>query len=136
MKIIYQTETGISIVHPTGEVPIEAVLQKDVPNQYRATAKIVDDDVIPTDRTFRDAWVLNGGKIIEDISIAKEIHKDRLRADRKILLEELDAQEMISNRKGGDTDAIRKEKDRLCDITKLVDRCLTVDEIKSIKIYE
>ena len=25
MKIIYQTETGISIIHPTGEVPIEVV---------------------------------------------------------------------------------------------------------------
>lgn len=54
MKIIYPTSTGIAVVHPTGELPIEEVARKDVP--AGVPYLIVDDSVIPTDRTFRDAW--------------------------------------------------------------------------------
>lgn len=134
MKIIYQTETGISIIHPTGDVPIEAVFTKDVPAQYKATAKIVDDDLIPTDRTFRDAWEFNGNYISENLNKSKEIHKDRLRQQRKSMLEELDAQFMQALEKGKDTKAIAAEKQRLRDITKHVDACEDTFEIRKITL--
>ena len=134
MKIIYQTETGISIVHPTGEVPIETIFAKDVPAQYKATAKIVDDDVIPTDRIFRDAWEFDGNVITESLNKSKEIHKNRLRQQRKPLLEELDAQFMQALEKGKDTKAIATEKQRLRDITKYVDACEHIFEIKKITL--
>jgi transcriptional/translational regulatory protein YebC/TACO1 len=134
MKIIYQTETGISIIHPTGEVPIEVVFDKDVPVEYKATAKIVEDEYIPTDRTFRDAWEFDGEKISENIDKAKEIHKERLRAERKSLLEEQDALFMRALEIGADTNKIVVEKNRLRDITKLVNQCKTIDEIKAITL--
>ena len=37
MKIIYETETGISIITPSNEIPIEKVFEKDVPEQYKST---------------------------------------------------------------------------------------------------
>ena len=140
MKIIYQTETGIAIIHPTGEVPIEVVVEKDVPTEYKHTACIVEDECIPTDRQFRDAWQFRGVDLINKTAIsvnidkAKEIHKGRLRADRKILLEDLDGKELQALRKNEDIKAIQNEKDRLCDITKLVDECTTIEEIKAIII--
>jgi len=54
MKIIYQTETGVAIIHPTGELSIEEVAAKDVP--AGVAYKIVNDDEVPSDRTFRNAW--------------------------------------------------------------------------------
>ena len=54
MKIIYQTETGVAIITPTGELSIEEVAAKDVPPN--TPYKIVNDDEVPSDRTFRNAW--------------------------------------------------------------------------------
>jgi hypothetical protein len=54
-KIIYSnSEGGLSIITPTGELPIEDVCQKDVP--AGTPYLIVEDDVIPSDRSFRGAW--------------------------------------------------------------------------------
>ena len=55
MKIIYpNSDGGICVVHPTDELPIEDVCQKDVP--AGTPYLIVEDDVIPSDRSFRNAW--------------------------------------------------------------------------------
>lgn len=53
-RIIYPTATGIAVVIPSGEVPIEIVARKDVPPgvPYR----IISVADIPEDRTFRAAW--------------------------------------------------------------------------------
>ena len=54
-RIIYKTdEGGVSVIIPTGELPIEDVCQKDVP--AGTPYLIVEDDAIPSDRTFRGAW--------------------------------------------------------------------------------
>ena len=54
-KILYpNSEGGISVLHPTGDLPFEDVCQKDVP--AGTPYLIVEDDVIPSDRTFRNAW--------------------------------------------------------------------------------
>jgi len=54
-RIVYPTNNGgISIIIPTGEIPIEIVAKKDVPTDVPYL--IVSEDAIPSDRTFRDAW--------------------------------------------------------------------------------
>ena len=57
MRIIYQTEEGLSVVVPTGELDINEVARKDVP--AGVDYWIVEDSEVPSDRTFRDAWELN-----------------------------------------------------------------------------
>lgn len=136
MKIIYKTETGIAIVHPTGEVPVETLMITAVPEEYRSTARIVEDDFIPEDRTFRDAWDLTEDSIVENIDKAKEIHKGKLRSERKQLLESQDALFMKALEQNKDTQDIIKEKQRLRDITKEVDNCKTIEDIKKIKICQ
>ena len=54
-RIIYpNSEGGVAVLVPTGELPIEDVCQKDVP--AGTPYLIVKDDVIPSDRSFRGAW--------------------------------------------------------------------------------
>ena len=47
-------EGGITVIHSTGKLSIKDVAQKDVP--AGTPYLIVEDDVIPSDRSFRNAW--------------------------------------------------------------------------------
>ena len=71
--------------------------------------------------------------IIVDINKAKDITKGRLRAERKPLLEEQDVLFQRALESGADTSAIVAEKQRLRDITTLVDTANTVEELKALE---
>jgi uncharacterized protein YdaT len=72
--------------------------------------------------------------IIIDINKAKDITKDRLRVERKPLLEAQDVAFQRALESNADTSAIVAEKQRLRDITKQVDTMTTVEELKSITL--
>ena len=65
---------------------------------------------------------------------AQDITKERLRADRKPLLEEQDVLFMRATEDGSDTASIVAEKQRLRDITAQVDTMTTLDELKSVEV--
>lgn len=67
-----------------------------------------------------------------DLEKAKAITKDRLRAEREPLLAVQDVLFQRALESGSDTTAIVAEKQRLRDITSLVDNCSTVDQLKSL----
>ena len=67
-----------------------------------------------------------------NITKAKDITKERLRQERKPLLEEQDILFMKAQEEGSDTTAIVTEKRRLRDITNAVDSCTTTDELKEL----
>ena len=67
---------------------------------------------------------------------AKDITKDRLRVDRKPLLEAEDVKFMKAQEAGGDTTDIVAEKQRLRDITKKADTCKTTDELNALSVKE
>ena len=67
---------------------------------------------------------------------AKDITKDRLRADRKPLLEAQDILFMQAQESGADTTDIVAEKNRLRDITKDADSCTTTDQLKALSVEE
>jgi len=69
-----------------------------------------------------------------DIAKAKDITKDRLRAERKPLLEALDIEFIKAQEIGADTSAIVAEKQRLRDITQQVDTMSTVEELKQASV--
>ena len=75
--------------------------------------------------------------IILDIAKAKEITKEKLRADRKPLLEAQDVLFQRALETGADTTDIVAEKQRLRDITNDVDAMTTEEELKNkINILE
>jgi len=64
---------------------------------------------------------------------AKTITKDRLRVERSPLLQAQDVAFQRALESGADTTAIVAEKQRLRDITNLVDTATTTDELKELK---
>ena len=122
---------GVSVCIPTGELPIEQVLTKDCPTG----AIIVDNDSLPNEHNdFFNAWELNGTTVTINFDKAKAITKDRLRAERTPLLEAQDVAFQRALESGADTTAIVAEKQRLRDVTKLVDSATTLEELKSLKV--
>ena len=71
--------------------------------------------------------------IIIDINKAKDITKDRLRQERKPLLEAQDVAFQRALESGADTSSIVAEKQRLRDITTLVDTANTIEELKALE---
>ena len=93
---------------------------------------ILDDSKL-LDTDFQNAWIIGDDDLSIDISKAKDITKDRLRFERKPLLEAQDILFMQAQESGSDTKAIVAEKNRLRDITKSADSCKTTDELKALK---
>ena len=69
-----------------------------------------------------------------NINKAKDITKDRLREERKPLLEAQDVAFQRALEAGADTTAIVAEKQRLRDITNQVDSMTTVEELKQASV--
>ena len=72
--------------------------------------------------------------IIIDINKAKDITKDRLRQEREPLLLAQDIAFQRALEINADTSTIVAEKQRLRDITTLVDTANTVDELKALEV--
>ena len=71
--------------------------------------------------------------ITVDLAKAKEITKNRLRAERESLLAAQDVAFQRALETGADTTAIVAEKQRLRDITKLADSCTTTEQLRNLK---
>ena len=65
---------------------------------------------------------------------AKQITKERLRQERKPLLEQQDILFQRSLENNSDTSAIILEKQRLRDITNLVDNSTTLEQLKQLTV--
>lgn len=72
--------------------------------------------------------------IVVNFDKAKNITKDRLRQEREPLLAAQDIAFQRALENGTDTSSIVAEKQRLRDVTKLVDNCSTLDELKALKV--
>ena len=73
MKIIYKNESGgVSVVHPTEEalqvMTMEQIADLSVPEGIRYA--IVEDDILSTDRTYRDAWTVDEDLLTDGVGAA------------------------------------------------------------------
>lgn len=129
--IFKNNKGGVSVCIPTGEIPIDAVLEKDVPKDR--DARIVEKDILPyQDSDFFDAWEMTNETVSVNISKAKEITKNRLRAEREPLMAAQDVAFQRALENNSDTSSIVAEKNRLRDITKLSDGCTSLSELRSL----
>ena len=132
-RIIYSNTDGtVAVIIPTGELSIEEVAAKDVP---AGTAyEIVTTDEVPSDRTFRGAWVMGDCCIDHDLDKCKIIGHDKRRAARAAEFAPLD--EVIMKQIPGN-DAIAAEasrqviRDKYSDIQDAIDAAETPNEIKA-----
>jgi hypothetical protein len=132
-KIIYQNESGgVSVIIPTGELPIEEIAKKDVP--VGVSYEIVDSLAIPSDRYFRDAWVMGDCCVDHNIDKCKQIGHDKRRAARA---EEFKPHDEVIMKQIPGADADAAEAARAAIRTKYeqvqtaIDAATTPDEIKA-----
>ena len=111
-KIIYTQSNGIiAVIHPISGNANDAI--KDVPDGV--AYEIVEDSVIPTDRTFRDAWIQDSKTIKTDMAKAREVHKTKIREARTSKLAELDIEFQKALETGASTTDIVSKKQALRD---------------------
>jgi SRSO17 transposase len=121
---------SITFASPHWEGTMEELAKKVVPTGL--TYKVVEDSVIPTDKTFRNAWEYSDGTISVNITKAKNLWKEKIRGARKSKLEALDVDFMKAQETGADTSAIVSKKKELRDYPAKVDSATTTDEIKAV----
>lgn len=131
--IIFQNEQGgVATCIPTGEISIEAVIEKDVPKGRGA--RIVNIADLPNQyNDFYDAWEMDATSVKVNKTKAVELIKKRLRAERESLLAKLDVQFQRALEEGKDTKAIVVEKQRLRDITNLATESKSLEELRALK---
>lgn len=90
----------------------------------------------PDDRSFRNAWVMSGKAMSVDMSKARDIHRDRLRALRAPKLAALDADYLKADETGDSVSKVRiaAEKQALRDVTAdpAIEAAKTPLELKSV----
>ena len=128
--IFTNSNGGVSVCIPTGEISIEAVQAKDTPTN----SIIVDTSALPTANDFFDAWELSDGVVTVSLTKATEITKKRLRAEREPLFAAQDVLFQRAQESGADTTAIVAEKQRLRDVTKLADSQTTLEGLRAFKV--
>ena len=132
--ITYKQDNGtVAIIQPTEEalatMTLAQIAVKDVP--AGVSYKIVNDSDIPSDRTFRNAWK---DDLTVDMPKAQVITKDRLRAERKPLLQALDVAQLRNLADPVALANIESKKQVLRDATKQVDSLTTLDELKAAQL--
>ncbi len=132
-RIIYtNNEGGVSVIHPTGELSIEEVAAKDVP--AGVAYEIVEDDAIPSDRTFRNAWVMGDCCVEHDLDKCKALGHDMRRAKRaeefkphdEVIAKQIPGQDMEAAE-----DARQEIRDKYAQVQEQIDAAATPDEIKA-----
>ena len=119
-RIVYKREDGgvsIIIPSPNSGLTVEQVAAKDVPKGR--PYKIVDESVIPKDRSFRGAWNLDLGEGVVSVNMqqAKDILRDKIREARVEPLGMLDTAFLKALELGSDTSQITSDKQALRDAT-------------------
>jgi len=134
--IIFQNDNGgVSTCIPTGEISIEAVMEKDVPKGRGA--RIVSYAALPVAHNdFYDAWEMDDKAVTVNKAKAVEITKARLRAERTPLLAAQDVLFQRALESGADTAAIVAEKNRLRDVTNLATESLTLEQLRALSAKE
>ena len=132
-RIIYSNaEGGVSVIVPTGELPIEAVAAKDVPAGL--AYEIVTTDDVPSDRTFRGAWVMGDCCIDHDIDKCKAIGHDKrraLRAEEFAPLDEVIMKQIPGVNAVAAEEARQVIRDKYAEVQDAIDAAETPDAIKA-----
>ena len=133
--IIYNQENGLMAVCVpalNSGLTVEQIAEKDCP----AGAKIIDrTDLDSLDNTFRNAWTCDTDmNPTVDMTLAKDVWRDKIRRARKPKLEELDIEYMRAQEAGEDTSAIVATKNKLRDFPSKpeIESASTVEELKAI----
>jgi len=146
MKVILcpREDGGVDVVVPvkntyphTEDISEDGLVERAMKGVLnKSAAVVVDDSIIPRDRTFRNAWKLEGGSIAHDMEKCREIHRSRMRLAREPLFAALDIEFMRANETGEAVKrlAVVKKKQELRDVTAdpRIEAAKTPEELKAV----
>jgi hypothetical protein len=129
-QIIYQTpEGGVAVIIPTESVELAL---KDVPEGV--AYEIVDVADIPSDRTFREAWVMGDCCIEQDLDKCKALGHDLRRQQRAEEFKPYD-EVIMKQIPGADATAAEEARQAIREkyalIQDVIEMASTPDEIKT-----
>ena len=132
--IIYTNdEGGLSVVHPSGEVPIDQLVAAVVPpgTDY----SIIDKAALPSDRLFRNAWTKVGSQVVEDLTKSQALAHEIRRKKREEEFKPYD-EVIVKQIPGVDHDAAEaaraKIRDRYKFMQTVIDASTDVDTLRAI----
>lgn len=110
--VVTRIDGGISILSPGDTATPESMERDAINSEGYLSHRQLNDNEIPNDRVFRNAWVDNNG-INYDINKCRQLIRER----RNFVLEELDKKAFSESRKpNGNVSPINNEAQRLRDI--------------------
>lgn len=128
--VVKRQDGGVSIICPTHEATPELMERDARAVEGYVSHREIDDDKIPSDRIFRNAWTDDNPTETIDISSIKA--RQLIREKRNRALESLDKKAFSESRKpNGKTDEIDAEAQRLRDIPQHPD--FSSDNIEKLK---
>ena len=140
-KILFtNTDGSLSVVHPVCNT-IGETLTTDAEIEQRAWDKLpvdainpvfVDESVIPTDRTFRNAWEHGGDSVTQNITKAKNIAHDKRREARSAEFAPLDIKATIPSEATAAEAARAAIRTKYATMQTAIDAASTVDQIKAV----
>jgi hypothetical protein len=129
-RIIYPApEGGVAVIIPTESVELAL---KDVPEGV--SYEIVDASEVPTDRTFRNAWVMGGCCIDHDLDKCKDIgHAIRRtkRAEEFAPHDDVIAKQIPGNDAAAAEAARQVVRDKYADVQDAINAAADPSEIKA-----
>jgi len=143
-KIIYKTKTGIAVITPSAsairnKMPMEKIItDSHIPEG--SEFKIIDESEMPKDysefKGFEGLQSALNYDMTLDVERAKEIKKAKLRHERVPKFADLDKEYMLADETQDDVKKadVIASKQRLRDITKLVDSAKTISAIKKVVV--
>ena len=139
-KILFtNTDGSLSLVHPVCNT-IGETLTTDAEIEQRAWNKLpvdainpvfVDKSVIPTDRTFRNAWEHGGDSVIQNITKAKNIAHNKRRQARSAEFAPLDIKATIPSEAAAAEAARQAVRDKYAAMQTAIDAATTTEQIKA-----
>jgi len=134
-RIIIDNGNGtIGILIPTIEalktMTLHEIADKDIPNEL--LYEIVDTNIIPKDRTFRNAWEAKIGGVKTNMQKAKFIAHNMRRKARDELFKPLDVQATIPSQAQAAEAARQAIRDADAIKQTAIDKAITESELKAI----
>lgn len=137
---ISMSDGSVAIMQTAGDAKPEDCIGKwpEAEQSKVVSHRPVSADVIPTDRTFRNAWIDTGRVIAHDMGKAREIKRAQLRADRAPKLAALDVEYQRADEAGDQKakGAVAAQKQALRDApaAAAIDAAMTVEALKALTL--
>ena len=131
---ITRTDGGVSLMQLVSGTAQEAIAKWSPKNQASVVSVVeIDESSIPQDRTYRNAWKLDGAEVTHDMEKARNIHREHIRLARAPLLDALDAEFQRAYKDPIKQDEIEAKKQVLRDVTAdpAIDAAASVTELKA-----